>query len=107
MRDWVQSNAKRRRSAGKCNSESVGHFDAGASSKCWRRQVLFDKERTHGVKFLRMGVQELLERPFAPLDPDGSPRGCPTSLITPIVVGTIILLAGLATVAYGVKRHKA
>lgn len=28
-------------------------------------------------------------------------------IVTPIVVGTIILLAGLATVAYGVKRHKA
>ena len=28
-------------------------------------------------------------------------------IVTPIVVGTIILLAGLATVAYGVKRRKA
>ncbi len=37
--------------------------------------MLFDKERTHGVKFLRMGVQELLERPFAPLDPDGRYEG--------------------------------
>lgn len=28
-------------------------------------------------------------------------------IVTPIVVGTIILLAGLATVTYGVKRRKA
>ena len=28
-------------------------------------------------------------------------------IVTPIVAGTIILLAGLATVAYGVQRRKA